>query len=38
MGLRKRITTTKDFLIWDPAFQNVDKETHNIEVDEFLEG
>ncbi|CAJ1946660.1 unnamed protein product [Cylindrotheca closterium] len=32
------ITTTKDFVIWDPAFQNVDKDTHNIEVDEFLEG
>lgn len=32
------ITQTKDFVIWDPAFKAVDKETHNIEVDEFLEG
>lgn len=33
------VTNTKEFVIWDPAFQTVDnKETHNLEVDEFLMG
>lgn len=32
------ITNTKEFVIWDPAFKAVDKETHNLEVDEFLQG
>eukprot|EP00980_Cylindrotheca_fusiformis_P027054 scaffold18570_cov89-Cylindrotheca_fusiformis.AAC.1 len=30
------VTQTEEFIIWDPAFQAVDKPTHNLEVDEFL--
>ena len=32
------ITNSHEFVIWDPAFQSVDKKTHNFEVDEFLMG
>ena len=32
------VTTMSEFVLWDPAFQAVDKETHNIEVDQFLFG
>mmetsp|Transcript_33293 Transcript_33293/g.80494 ORF Transcript_33293/g.80494 Transcript_33293/m.80494 type:complete len:109 (+) Transcript_33293:1108-1434(+) len=32
------IANTKEFVIWDPAFKAVNKDTHNLEVDEFLEG
>lgn len=32
------IANTKEFVIWDPAFQSVNKDTHDIEVDEFLNG
>lgn len=33
------IDQSQEFVIWDPAFKKVDgKETHNLEVDEFLLG
>ena len=32
------ITNSQEFVIWDPVFQTVDKETHNLEVDDFLKG
>mmetsp|Transcript_12787 Transcript_12787/g.23998 ORF Transcript_12787/g.23998 Transcript_12787/m.23998 type:complete len:650 (-) Transcript_12787:170-2119(-) len=32
------ITNSHEFVIWDPAFKQVDKPTHNLEVDEFLLG
>lgn len=32
------ITHSEEFVIWDPAFKSVDKETHNLEVDDFLMG
>lgn len=35
---RYGITNSEEFVIWDPALQRVDKETHNLEVDEFLMG
>jgi FtsP/CotA-like multicopper oxidase with cupredoxin domain len=35
---RYGVTQSEEFVIWDPAFQSVDKPTHNLEVDEFLMG
>ena len=35
---RYGITNTREFVIWDPALQPVNKSTHNLEVDEFLMG
>ena len=32
------ITNSQEFVIWDPVFQTVNKETHNLEVDDFLKG
>jgi len=32
------ITNSQEFVIWDPVFRDVDKPTHNLEVDEFLKG
>ena len=32
------VVTKREFVLWDPAFRQVDKETHNLEVDQFLMG
>ena len=32
------VTNTQEYVIWDPAFKQVEKDTHNLEVDEFLLG
>ena len=35
---RYGITHSQEFVIFDPAFKNVNKSTHNLEVDDFLMG
>ena len=32
------VTRQQEFVLWDPAFQAVNKPTHNLEVDQFLLG
>lgn len=32
------VTKQQEFVLWDPAFRQVDKESHNLEVDQFLMG
>ena len=32
------VTHSHEFVIWDPAFQNVSRPTHDLEVDDFLMG